>query len=102
MQQFVFVALVVDITPGSLKQVEVDGTELAIANVEGRFFAIDNECTHSGCPLADGELDGYEVTCGCHGSRFDVRTGGVLSGPALDPVATFPLRLEGDRILVAR
>ena len=102
MQQFVPVALVADITPGSLKQVDVAGRELAIANVEGRFFAMDNECTHSGCALADGELDGYDVTCGCHGSRFDVRTGGVLSGPALDPVATFPLRLEGDRILVAR
>ena len=102
MQQFGFVAQVSEIAPGSLKQVEIDGTELAIANVEGRFFAIDNECTHSGCPLADGELDGYDVTCGCHGSRFDVRTGAVLSGPALDPVASVPVRVEDGRILVAR
>jgi len=100
-QQFVPVALVADVSPGSLKQVDVAGRELAIANVDGRFYAIDNDCPHEGCPLADGELDGYELTCGCHGSRFDVRSGAVLGGPALDPVASVPVRVEDGRILVA-
>jgi nitrite reductase/ring-hydroxylating ferredoxin subunit len=102
MQEFVPVATTSEIEPGDLKQVYVDTKELAIANVDGEFFAFDNSCTHEACPLSEGDLDGYELTCACHGSQFDVRTGAVLSPPALDPVTTYPVRVEGDTILVPK
>ena len=102
MQEFVPVATAAEIQPGDLKVVYIDTKELVIVNVDGQFFAIDNTCSHEACPLAEGDLDEYELTCICHGSQFDVRTGAVLSPPALDPVATYVVRVEGDTILVAK
>jgi nitrite reductase/ring-hydroxylating ferredoxin subunit len=67
---------------------------------EGQFFAIDNTCTHEACPLSEGDLDGFELTCACHGSQFDVRTGAVVSPPALVPTSLHAVRVEGG-VLVA-
>jgi nitrite reductase/ring-hydroxylating ferredoxin subunit len=89
-----------DLKPGQMKQVDVNGIEVAIANVGGTCYAFGNICPHGSGPLAEGELEGTIVTCPWHQSRFDVTTGEVVDGYADEPVPTFPVRIEDDRILV--
>jgi nitrite reductase/ring-hydroxylating ferredoxin subunit len=72
----------------------VAGNRIAIAKVDDAFYAFADTCTHQGCSLAQGKLDGTTVTCPCHGSEFDVTTGEVRRGPAGEPVATYPIRIE--------
>ena len=86
-----------DIPAGGLKAVDVRGTRIAIANVDGTYYAFDEVCTHELCSLVEnGELAGATVTCVCHGSEFDVRTGSVLAPPARLPLKVYPVRVEGD------
>ena len=86
-----------DIPVGGLKTVDVHGTRIAIANVDGTYYAFDEDCTHEQCSLVEyGELSGTTVTCVCHGSEFDVRTGSVLAPPARLPLKVYPIRVEGD------
>jgi len=86
--------------PGDLGQIDVEGTPVALANVSGDLYAFDDTCTHNGCSLADGDLDGIVVTCACHGSQFDVRTGSVMRGPAMTPVHAHAVRREGTDLVV--
>jgi nitrite reductase/ring-hydroxylating ferredoxin subunit len=89
------------ISTGELAAFDVDGTRIAVANADGRFFAIDELCTHEQCSLAEeGTLEGTVVTCGCHGAQFDVTTGRVLAPPAFEPLNVYPLRVDGDDIVV--
>jgi nitrite reductase/ring-hydroxylating ferredoxin subunit len=83
-----------------LKAFEVAGVKIAVANVGGGMYAFGNTCTHRQCPLAKGELEDTTVTCPCHGSQFDVTTGGVLRGPAEEPVESYPIRVEDDTIQI--
>ena len=76
------------------------GTRVLLANVGGTFYAIDNTCTHMGCSLSDGRLDGTVVQCACHGSRFEVSTGDVVGGPAQRPVRSYPVQVVGDEVEV--
>jgi nitrite reductase/ring-hydroxylating ferredoxin subunit len=86
-----------DIPASGLKAVDVRGTRIAIANVDGTYYAFDEACTHEQCSLVEnGELVGATVICVCHGSEFDVRTGSVLAPPARLPLKTYPVRVEGD------
>ena len=86
-----------DIPVGGLKAVDVRGTRIAIANVDGTYYAFEEACTHEQCSLVEnGELAGATLTCACHGSEFDVRTGGVLAPPARLPLKVYPIRVEGD------
>ena len=101
MAAFVKVAGRSEIPPGGKKLVEVDGRPIAVFNVDGSFYAIDDVCTHDGGPLAEGDLQGAEIRCPRHGARFDVRTGKALSLPAVEPVATHRVELRSDDILVA-
>jgi 3-phenylpropionate/trans-cinnamate dioxygenase ferredoxin subunit len=78
--------------------VDVQGRAIALFNVAGEYFAIDDVCTHDGGPLAEGELEGCEIQCPRHGARFDVRTGKPLCLPAFEPVATHRVELRGDQI----
>jgi 3-phenylpropionate/trans-cinnamate dioxygenase ferredoxin subunit len=78
---------------------EVAGTRMNVANADGHFYAFDDTCTHMGCSLANGELDGNVVTCACHGSQFDVTSGAVLRGPAQRPVRSFGVTIEDGQIL---
>jgi 3-phenylpropionate/trans-cinnamate dioxygenase ferredoxin subunit len=97
----VTVARTADIKPGELAAFDVAGIRIAIANADGRFFAIDDTCTHEQCSLAEeGTLDGTVVTCGCHGAQFDVTTGRVLAPPAPEPVKSYPLRIEQDAVVI--
>ena len=89
-----------EIAPGTTKRVVVDGTEILICNVDGQFYAIEDVCTHDGGELDQGHLEGDRIECPRHGATFDVRTGAALTLPAILPVRTFPLEVEGDDILV--
>ena len=76
----------------------VNGTRIAVANVQGQYYAFGDECTHEQCSLAEGDLAGTTVTCMCHGAEFDVRSGAVLAPPALVPVKVYRTRVEGDSL----
>jgi 3-phenylpropionate/trans-cinnamate dioxygenase ferredoxin subunit len=73
---------------------------ITLANVAGTLYAIDDTCTHRGCSLGDGKLDGSTVQCACHGSRFDVTTGAVVRGPAEDPVRSHPVHVANGEVRV--
>jgi 3-phenylpropionate/trans-cinnamate dioxygenase ferredoxin subunit len=73
---------------------------ITLANVAGTLFAIDDTCTHRGCSLGDGKLDGSTLQCACHGSRFDVTTGEVVRGPAEDPVRSYPVHVADGEVQV--
>jgi 3-phenylpropionate/trans-cinnamate dioxygenase ferredoxin subunit len=90
-----------DIKPGELALFRVAGRRIAVANAGGRFFAIDDTCTHEQCSLAgEGMLEGTVVTCMCHGAQFDVTTGAVLAPPAPEPVKTYRLRVDNDDLIL--
>ena len=91
----------VDVRPGELRAVEAGGKRIGLANVEGRLYAFDDECTHEQCPLVEeGTLEGHVVTCGCHGAQFDVRTGAVVSPPAPRPIATYPVSVRDGQVTI--
>ena len=75
-------------------------TRITLANVAGTLFAIDDTCTHRGCSLGDGKLDGSTLQCACHGSRFDVTSGEVVRGPAEDPVRSYPVYVANGEVQV--
>ena len=100
MAGFVKVAKTDEIVPGQGKIIEVGGKKIALFNVEGSFYAIDDTCTHRGGPLSEGVLEGKQVTCPWHGARYDVTTGAVLSPPAPQGVARYDIRVEGSDIEV--
>ena len=90
-----------DIPAGTVKVFEVNGRSLAVANLDGaEFYAIDNLCTHDNGPLGEGTLEGSQVECPRHGARFDVKTGAVKALPAVRPVRTYPVQVQGDDIAV--
>ncbi len=84
-----------DLAPGQARLVHVGGVEVAVFNVSGTFYATQNACTHFGGPLNEGELVGCIVECPLHGSRFDVSTGQVARGPAVNPVKTYQVTMSG-------
>jgi 3-phenylpropionate/trans-cinnamate dioxygenase ferredoxin component len=94
------VANVADIAPGTTRRVVVDGQEILICNVDGRFFAIEDVCTHDGAPLDQGDLNGKCIVCPRHGAMFDVQTGEALSLPAVLPLSTYAVELKDGEILV--
>jgi glycine betaine catabolism B len=96
MGDFVKVVETKDIQSSKMKAVEVDGKMVCVANVEGKYYAIGNVCTHMGGPLAEGKLEGYEVQCPWHGSRFDITSGKVLRPPAMREEPTYEVKVEGD------
>ena len=100
MDDFVKVAAVNDLSDGEVMMVEVDGQEVMLANLGGEFYAISDECTHEGGSLSQGYVDGGEVECPVHGSLFDIKTGENTGPPAAEPVQSYPVRIEGDDVLV--
>jgi 3-phenylpropionate/trans-cinnamate dioxygenase ferredoxin component len=97
---FVTVARVGEIPDGGVKVVRMDDQAIAVFNVGGAYYALDDVCTHDGGPLAEGPIDDHVVECPRHGARFDIRTGAVLSLPATVPVPTYTVRIDGDEIQV--
>jgi metal-sulfur cluster biosynthetic enzyme/nitrite reductase/ring-hydroxylating ferredoxin subunit len=101
MAEFTRVADVTEVPdPGKLL-VEVDGEVVALFHVEGRFYAIDDVCTHDGGPLVDGELCGYKIACPRHGAKFDIRTGAALSMPAVRPTRAHAVKVDDGGVWVA-
>lgn len=100
MPEFVKVVRIDEVSPGQAKLVEAGGKKIALFNVAGSFHAIDNNCTHVGGPLCEGELNGTEVTCPWHGAIFDVTSGQVLGPPAGAPVSRYNVRVAGPDIEV--
>lgn len=100
MGEFVKVATTTEIGPGQKKLVQVDGQAVAIFNLEGEYYAVQDVCTHDGGPLAEGDVFGEEIECPRHGARFNVKTGDVTRMPACEPVETYPVKVEGEDILV--
>lgn len=94
------VAKVSEIPPGAMKIVSVGGARVALCNVAGTLYAIEDVCTHDDGPLGEGTLTGDQVECPRHGARFDVKTGAALSMPAVVPVRTFRVSVSGDDVLV--
>jgi len=99
---FIKVAETKDIQSTKMKAVEVAGENICLVNVEGKYYAIGNVCTHEGGPLAEGTLEGYEVECPWHGSKFDIRTGKVTRPPANEPESTYEVKIEGNDILIRK
>jgi nitrite reductase (NADH) small subunit/3-phenylpropionate/trans-cinnamate dioxygenase ferredoxin subunit len=95
----VSVATTGDIPTGEGRLVDAAGMTLALFNVAGTYYAIDNGCPHRGGPLGEGDVDGVLVACPWHGWRWDVTTGANANNPAVR-VACFPVTVDGDRILV--
>ena len=100
MNDFVKVAKISEILPGEVKSYLVENEVIAICNVEGKFYALKDECTHMEFPLSDGLLEGETITCAHHGAEFDVRSGEALCMPAAEPVDTYELKVDGEDIYV--
>ena len=83
-----------DLAEGEVAAYDVCETWVGLAEVDGQVYAIGDLCTHAGCSLAKGQLEGTTVTCSCHGSQFDVTTGEVLRGPAAEPVPSYRVKIE--------
>ena len=98
MAEFEVLARAGDLKDGDMQAFDVRGTKIAVANVAVAFYAFGDTCTHRGCSLAEGDLEETTVTCPCHGSEFDVRSGAVLQGPAREPVETYEVRAEGENL----
>jgi nitrite reductase (NADH) small subunit len=99
MANFVRVAATGEIPAGQGKTIEVDGKQIALFNVDGTLYAIDNTCKHRGGPLGEGELDGTNVICPWHGWTYNVTNGECLDEPDCH-VETYDVRVEGNDVLV--
>lgn len=98
MSTFVKVAKSGEITAGTGKLVEVGGKQIAVFQVDGKYYALDNTCTHRGGPLAEGTVEGLEVECPWHGAHFSLETGQAVRPPASLGVARYPVRQQGEDI----
>jgi nitrite reductase/ring-hydroxylating ferredoxin subunit len=89
-----------DVAQGTAIKVTVGDCDIALFNLGGTFYATDESCTHAFASLVDGYIDGDEVECPLHGARFSIPTGEVLAEPATENLATYPVRVEDDVILI--
>ena len=101
MSQSIKVLTVSELPPGSIKTVSAAGKRIAIANVGGQYFAVDDTCTHAQCSLgSEGFLDGSTVTCGCHGAQFDMTSGKAAALPATSDLPVYEVTVEDDALMV--
>jgi 3-phenylpropionate/trans-cinnamate dioxygenase ferredoxin subunit len=94
MEAWVDVAPEAELQPGTWRVVDVDGIDVAVFNLDGAYFAIEDVCTHDGGILTGGAVEGDVIVCPRHGARFSIRTGEVLAPPAYEDIATYPVRIE--------
>jgi 3-phenylpropionate/trans-cinnamate dioxygenase ferredoxin subunit len=99
--EFVPVGKLNDIGDGEIAPFDAGNVRIAIANIDGSLYAIDDTCTHMGCSLADGDVEATTVVCPCHGGEFDLETGEVLEGPPTEPVHTYEVRVRDGIVEVA-
>ncbi|MGQ0376998.1 MAG: Rieske (2Fe-2S) protein, partial [Nitrososphaerota archaeon] len=97
----VIVAKTSDVAPGMLHKASVDGREILVANIGGKYYAMDDTCTHAGASLSEGTLDGNIVTCGWHGAQFDCKSGNLEKFPAkINNLKSYNVSVESDNIFV--
>jgi 3-phenylpropionate/trans-cinnamate dioxygenase ferredoxin subunit len=102
MENYIQVAKIDDVPPGSATVVDVKGIDVALINSGGQFYAIGNECTHAGGSLGEGDLvEENQIECPLHGSVFDITSGEVVNGPADEPVPSYDVKVENGIISVA-
>lgn len=100
MSDWINVATVKDMQPGEHTVVEIEGASIALFNLAGEFFAIEDVCTHDGSEIASGCVVDGAIECPRHGARFDIKTGEVVAPPAYEPVTTFPVRVNDGMVQV--
>ncbi len=98
--EFVKVATVGEIEPGRAKRVEVGEEAIAVFNLDGEYYAIGDTCSHEEASLSEGDVFGDCVECPLHGAEFDIATGKARTLPAVSPVPSYPVKVEGDAVLV--
>jgi 3-phenylpropionate/trans-cinnamate dioxygenase ferredoxin subunit len=101
MADFVKAAETRDVPPGSVKDVEIDGRRIAVCNVDGEYYAVDDVCTHDGGPLGSGRLCDSQIECPRHGARFDVSSGRAVVLPAVLPIRTYAVEVAGGDVRVS-
>ena len=99
--QYVRACALADVPDDEPVSVEVNGEPVAIVRAEGGVYAIRDECSHAEVPLSEGDVDGCTIECWLHGSRFDLRTGKPTGMPATEPVPVYPVKIEGDDVLIS-
>ena len=100
MSDWITVAQDGELKPGARKVIDVDGSQIVVFNLEGKYYAIEDVCTHDGGQLTGGEVEGDQIICPRHGARFCIRTGAALTAPAYEATATFPVRIENGEIQI--
>lgn len=100
MSKKIRIATVGDLAPGQYKSIQIEDERIALFNIDGKFYAIQDVCTHDGGMLTGGTLKGYIIECPRHGAQFDVRTGVVIRLPAYVGVQTYPISVEGNDIFI--
>ncbi|MGD0115706.1 MAG: non-heme iron oxygenase ferredoxin subunit [Dehalococcoidia bacterium] len=90
-----------DVPLGTVKVVEVSGRRIALCNVGGEYFAVDDVCTHDGGPLGSGRLCDGEIECPRHGGRFDIRSGRATVFPAINAIPTYPVSLNEGNVMLS-
>ena len=97
----IIVGKITDIPPGKMIKVSIDGRDVLVANIDGKFCATDDSCTHSGASLSEGKLEGCTITCGWHGAQFDCETGRLVKFPAkIRDLTSYNVVVESDSIFV--
>ncbi len=100
MADYVRVCKVSDVPDPGKTVVEAEDRLVGLFHVDGKWYALDDLCTHDGGPLAEGELKGHEIICPRHGARFDVRDGRALTMPATSPTVSHEVKVDGDDVLI--
>ena len=100
MSSWLDVASIIELTPGTRRVLDVNGIAVAVFNLDGEYYAIQDVCPHDGGELANGKLEGEVIICPRHGARFSIKTGTVLGPPAYEDVRTFPVRVADGRVQV--
>lgn len=98
--RFVKVGKVSDVPEGRAETFDVEDRRIAVFHLDDGFYAIEDICTHDGGPLAEGEVEEDVVICPRHGAKFSIRTGAALSLPAITPVDAYPVRVDGEDLMV--
>jgi len=93
MSQWSRVCATGELLPGECRVIDIDQVPVAVFNIDGEYYAIEDVCTHDGGELTGGVVEGFEIECPRHGARFDVRTGAALRAPAYTPTASFPIKI---------
>ena len=100
MGQYVRVASVDEVPEGAMKAVEASSERFVLVHAKDGFFAVADACSHDSGPIVDGRIRGNEIMCTRHGARFDLRTGAVTAPPAIVPIDTYKVKVEGNDIFV--